>query len=168
MSYWLKTDWLPTAAVLTEELKGTSVILDGSTANLKIIACISLLKLQNSKFQLQGDFFLYILYSTLLHLMPLRFHCVGGCWIEPTTVATLALAARFSRARSHPQVRLDLIHTRLDLIHNYRLLNNLSQNAIMSRNIRISFKNNILQHFKWSVCLSVTINQISMYTATYM
>jgi hypothetical protein len=22
----------------------------------------------------------YILYSTLLHLPPLRFHCVGGCW----------------------------------------------------------------------------------------
>ena len=24
--------------------------------------------------------FLYALYSTLLHLPPLRFHCVGGCW----------------------------------------------------------------------------------------
>ncbi len=23
---------------------------------------------------------LYVLYSTLLHLPPLRFHCVGGCW----------------------------------------------------------------------------------------
>jgi hypothetical protein len=23
----------------------------------------------------------YVLYSTLLHLPPLRFHCVGGCWI---------------------------------------------------------------------------------------
>ncbi len=22
----------------------------------------------------------YVLYSTLLHLPPLRFHCVGGCW----------------------------------------------------------------------------------------
>jgi hypothetical protein len=21
-----------------------------------------------------------VLYSTLLHLPPLRFHCVGGCW----------------------------------------------------------------------------------------
>jgi hypothetical protein len=27
------------------------------------------------------DFFIiYIRYSTLLHLPPLRFHCVGGCW----------------------------------------------------------------------------------------
>jgi hypothetical protein len=23
---------------------------------------------------------MYVLYSTLLHLPPLRFHCVGGCW----------------------------------------------------------------------------------------
>ncbi len=28
-------------------------------------------------------------YSTLLRLSPLRFHCVGGCDIEPRTVATL-------------------------------------------------------------------------------
>ncbi len=26
-----------------------------------------------------GSFF-YVLYSTLLHLPPLRFHCIGGCW----------------------------------------------------------------------------------------
>jgi hypothetical protein len=25
-------------------------------------------------------FFVYLRYSTLLHLPPLRFHCVGGCW----------------------------------------------------------------------------------------
>jgi hypothetical protein len=25
----------------------------------------------------------YVLYSTLLHLPPLRFHCVGGCWDWP-------------------------------------------------------------------------------------
>jgi hypothetical protein len=25
-------------------------------------------------------FFYVCLYSTLLHLLPLRFHCVGGCW----------------------------------------------------------------------------------------
>jgi hypothetical protein len=32
----------------------------------------------------QGDFFclffFYVLFSTLLHLPPLRFHCVEGCW----------------------------------------------------------------------------------------
>jgi hypothetical protein len=27
-----------------------------------------------------GFFFFYVRYSTLLHLPPLRFHCVGGCW----------------------------------------------------------------------------------------
>jgi hypothetical protein len=25
-------------------------------------------------------FIFYVLYSTLLHLPPHRFHCVGGCW----------------------------------------------------------------------------------------
>jgi hypothetical protein len=24
--------------------------------------------------------FFYVLYSTLLHLLPVKFHCVGGCW----------------------------------------------------------------------------------------
>jgi hypothetical protein len=24
--------------------------------------------------------FFYVLYSTLIRLPPLRFHCVGGCW----------------------------------------------------------------------------------------
>ncbi len=49
---------------------------------------------------------MYVLYSTLLHLPPLRFHCVGGCWDETLqrTVATSALAVRRSNhsARSHP------------------------------------------------------------------
>ncbi len=47
--------------------------------------------------------FFYVLYSTLLHLPPLRFHCVGGCWDRTRTVATLALAVRQSNysARSH-------------------------------------------------------------------
>ncbi len=26
------------------------------------------------------DFFFYVMYPTLLHLPPHRFHCVGGCW----------------------------------------------------------------------------------------
>jgi hypothetical protein len=27
-----------------------------------------------------GFFYFYVSYSTLLHLPPLRFNCVGGCW----------------------------------------------------------------------------------------
>ncbi len=27
-----------------------------------------------------GFFLFYVRYTTLLHLPPLRFHCVGGCW----------------------------------------------------------------------------------------
>ncbi len=41
--------------------------------------------------------FFKVLYSTLLHLPPGRFHCVGGCCrIEPRTFATFALAVRRS------------------------------------------------------------------------
>ncbi len=32
--------------------------------------------------------FFYVLYSTLLHLPPLRFDCVGGCW-DRTSSANL-------------------------------------------------------------------------------
>ncbi len=28
----------------------------------------------------RGNDFFYVMYSTLLHLPPLRFHCVRGCW----------------------------------------------------------------------------------------
>ncbi len=78
----------------------------------------------------QRGFCLGLLYSTLLHLPPLRFHCVGGC-----RVATFALAERSSNhsARSHPHstfgqisstfgqisslTRLGLIHIRLGRSH---------------------------------------------------
>jgi hypothetical protein len=63
----------------------------------------------------QGDFFLYVLYSTLLHLSSLRFHCMSeDAGIEPRTVATSALATTSALAAT----RLDLIHDHgLDLIH---------------------------------------------------
>ncbi len=53
-----------------------------------------------------GFFSFYERYSTLLHLPPLRFYCVGGCRVEPGTIANLALTARRSNhsARSHPFV----------------------------------------------------------------
>jgi hypothetical protein len=53
-----------------------------------------------------GFFLFYVQYSTLLHLPPLRFHCVGeDAEIELRTVVTTALAVRRSNhsARSHPQ-----------------------------------------------------------------
>jgi hypothetical protein len=53
MSYWLKTDWLPTAAVLTEELRGIRVILVLSTANLKKYFYKSFILLHNFKFCFQ-------------------------------------------------------------------------------------------------------------------
>jgi len=46
-----------------------------------------------------SDFFSFSVRSTLLHLPPLRFHCVGGCWNGTLawTVATTALAVRSSK-----------------------------------------------------------------------
>ncbi len=34
----------------------------------------------NTDQMINRGIFFYVLYSTLLHLSPLRFHCVGGCW----------------------------------------------------------------------------------------
>ncbi len=67
----------------------------------------------------KGDFFyFYVRYSTLLHLPPLRFHCVEECWDGTQDRWTLELTARRSNhsARSHPLSRLGLIPTRLGLI----------------------------------------------------
>ncbi len=53
-------------------------------------------------------------FLTLLHLPPLRFHCIG---IVPKTVATSALAVRRSNhsARSHP-IELDKISKDLNIV----------------------------------------------------
>jgi hypothetical protein len=50
-----------------------------------------------------GGFFGFFSQHCLI-CRPLGFYCVGGCWIEPRTVATLALAVRRSNhlARSYP------------------------------------------------------------------
>ena len=97
----------------------------------------------------QGNIALmYILYSTLLYLPPLRFHCVGGCWDEAQDCGdfgsgTWAVTVRHSNqsaidlikhsarshphpAKSHPHSAPDCIYTqlqissaiRLGLIHN--------------------------------------------------
>jgi hypothetical protein len=51
-------------------------------------------------------FFIFsVIYSTLLHLPPFRFHCVGGCWDLTQDSCDLGLAVRHFNhsARSHPQ-----------------------------------------------------------------
>jgi hypothetical protein len=56
-------------------------------------------------------FFMHVLYSTRLHLPPLRFHCVGGLWDRTQDSCDFsALAVRRSghSATSHPQTRLHL------------------------------------------------------------
>ncbi len=66
-------------------------------------------------------FSFYVRYSTLLHLTPLRFRCVGGCWDR--TQDSCDYCSNHS-ARSHPllgQISSTLGQisstTRLDLIH---------------------------------------------------
>jgi len=44
----------------------------------------------------------FVRYSTLLHLLPLRFRCVGGCW-DPTQDRCEFVIRSNHSARSHPQ-----------------------------------------------------------------
>jgi hypothetical protein len=92
--------------------------------------------------KLTGIFFgfLYALYSTLLYLRPLRFHCFrrmlgsnAGLWLWQSEALSTRLDLNHSRldlilnsARSHPHSATDLIphsarshpHPAVDLIHN--------------------------------------------------
>jgi hypothetical protein len=58
---------------------------------------------QNSSL-LRLKFGIYVLYSTLLHLPPLRFHCVGGCWDWTQDCCDIVSAVKRSNhsTRSHP------------------------------------------------------------------
>ena len=47
------------------------------------------------------DFFFNGRYSTLLHLLPLRFRCVGGCWDRTLDSCYYGIGSN-SSARSHP------------------------------------------------------------------
>jgi hypothetical protein len=60
-----------------------------------------------------GEFFefFYVLYSALLHLPPLRFHCVGGNWDRTQNCGDFG--HWLSKALT---TRLNLIYPRLDLI----------------------------------------------------
>jgi hypothetical protein len=57
------------------------------------------------------DFF-HVLYSTLLHLPPLGFHCAGGCWDQTQDWCDFGIGSQDALT-----TRLDLIHCRRDLIH---------------------------------------------------
>jgi hypothetical protein len=47
-------------------------------------------------------------YSKLLHLPPLRFHCVGGCWVRAQDCCDFGIDTRQPDALT---IRLDLIHS---------------------------------------------------------
>ncbi len=88
-----------------------------------------LVNIYSKKLILKGHYFeffsFYVQYSTLLHLPPLKFHCVGGCWdrtqeLRPRHWLPDAPTTRLDLIHSRPDLiytRLDLIHSRLNLIH---------------------------------------------------
>jgi hypothetical protein len=50
-----------------------------------------------------------VLYSTLLHLLPLRFHCVEGCWdrtLQDCSTLSLAVRRSYHSVRSHPHISI--------------------------------------------------------------
>ncbi len=50
-----------------------------------------------------GDFFkiFYILYSSLLHLRPLKFHCVGGCWDRTQDCCDFGIGSIFNLSNKY-------------------------------------------------------------------
>jgi hypothetical protein len=59
------------------------------------------------------DFFFFIRYSTLIHLPPLRFHCVGGCWDRTQDSCDYGIGCQTlynHSARSHPFSMPYLLH----------------------------------------------------------
>ena len=100
----------------------------------------------------EGSFgFFSVLYSTLFHLPPLRFHCVGGCWDRLHWLSDAhALSARLDLIHT----RLDLIHTLLDLIHTRLDLIHTRLDLIQTRldliHIRLDLIHNRLDRIGWS------------------
>jgi hypothetical protein len=113
--------------ISTIKLSFLSHLLQGSTVHLihvnlqrsqqkKPAACSSYLSfvyVAKSNWGNFWDFFLFVQYSTLLRLLPLRFHCVGRRTLG-SNPGLLRLRHWQSEALT---TRLDLIHSRLDLIH---------------------------------------------------
>ncbi len=75
-SFKWNSDIDPYKRSINSMLNSTSLRLWGRTL------LVALFQLSATK--LTGGFFrffsFFVLYSTLLHLPPLRFYCVGGCW----------------------------------------------------------------------------------------
>jgi hypothetical protein len=45
-----------------------------------ILTFLYVTKVRTNSLLKRGFFYFYVRYTTLLHVPPLRFHCVGGCW----------------------------------------------------------------------------------------
>ncbi len=98
-------------------------------------------RMNHFKVFLRGFFWFFsfgLRYSTLLHLPPLRFHCVEGCRGRTQdscdygigSQSSDALTARLDLIHNSP---IDLIHSRLDLIHIWLDLNHTRLDLIHTR-----------------------------------
>jgi hypothetical protein len=63
--------------LMTEDVSWFSSSLDCS-ARSTLLGCLAVNRIDKGGFF--SIFSFYVRYSTLRHLPPLRFHCVGGCW----------------------------------------------------------------------------------------
>ncbi len=61
----------------------------------------------------ENVYFFYVLYSILLHLPPLRFHCVGGCWDRTQECCYFG----HWQSDALTQSLFSALTTRLDLVH---------------------------------------------------
>jgi hypothetical protein len=83
------------------DIEEAAVIMDRTTGKSRGYGFVS--SKQNMDKGILG-FFFYVLYSTLLHLPPLRFHCVVGCWDQDYCDSGISMQS-------------DALTTGLDLIH---------------------------------------------------
>jgi hypothetical protein len=88
-----------------------------SVASCRLIAPKYQLKKRNNYLAHENIF--YVLYSTLLHLRPLRFNCADGCWDQTQDhcnwciyIQSDALPTKLDLIRN----KLDLLRAKLDLI----------------------------------------------------
>ncbi len=140
---------------------------------LKWYGWIGFVRLDHQQ-QYQRDIFWifssYVLYSTLLHLPPLRFYCVGGYWdrtqdcfdfgidsqqtpkSQGLISSTFRLDLIHCSARSHPQSARSHSPARLDLIHNSARSHPQSARSHPQQCCKVCKKNMLLN---WSLELKV-------------
>jgi hypothetical protein len=106
-----------------------------------------------------------VLNSTLLHLPPLRFHCVGECWDRIQDCCELVIHSLLNLIHSRLDLfhcQRDLIHTLLDLIHARLDIINMLDLIHKAR----SRPQYILYSLKYALCFLAVLKSSGVPTAT--